>query len=284
MPHLPKTNIPTLLVEQTIEYLVYKHVVENQAPFFLRPFLAIDVAKLKFWEAKYWRKADKVVAVSKADKEQMLELTSDLDVGIVPNGVSLDFFKVKAKWEEQNPKILFVANFKWMQNVEAAEVLINEVFPRIKKGFLSAKLWIVGQHIPEEIKNKKSKEIIIDDLAESDEKSVKDAYWQASVFVSPLRGPGGTRLKHFAAMAAKLPLVTTAVGAEGLSAKNQEHILIRNKPEDIAKATIALLKSPKEAQRIADNARALVEEKFSWDKIGEYLEKIYEETAQIKKA
>jgi len=50
MPHLPVTKSPVLLVEQTIEYLVYKHYVSQQAPLFLRPFLMLDVAKLKFWE------------------------------------------------------------------------------------------------------------------------------------------------------------------------------------------------------------------------------------------
>jgi hypothetical protein len=29
MPHIPKTKIPILLVEQTIEYLVYKHYVDG---------------------------------------------------------------------------------------------------------------------------------------------------------------------------------------------------------------------------------------------------------------
>ena len=61
MTNIPKTQIPTLLVEQTIEYLVYKHYVEGIENIFLRRLLSFDVGKLKFWETAFWKKADGVV-------------------------------------------------------------------------------------------------------------------------------------------------------------------------------------------------------------------------------
>ncbi len=275
MPHIPKTDIPILLVEQTIEYLVYKHYVESIKNPFLRFLLSIDVAKLKHWEKAFWKKADGVVAVSKADKKEMLKLAQGLDVDIVPNGVNLEFFKVKKNWKDENPKILFVANFKWLQNVEAAQLLLDQVYPKIHKKFPSARVSIVGQHIPDAIVKRKSERILIDNLREDDQEGIRKAYFEASVFVSPLRGPGGTRLKHFAAMASKLPLVTTAVGAEGLEAKNGVHLLISDTPEGLASAAINLLKSPREAEKLARSARELVEEKFSWYKMSRFLDKIY---------
>lgn len=284
MPHLPETNVPVLLVDQTIEYLVYKHYVSEQAPFFLRPLLLIDVAKLKLWEKKFWQKADKVVAVSEADKKEMLKLAPKLDVGIVPNGVNLDFFKVRKTWSSKNPRVLFVANFKWLQNVEAAHLLITEVFPPIKKEVPGAKLWIVGQHIPQELIDKANSSVIVDNLDEKDEEGIRNAYYEASVFVSPLRGPGGTRLKHFAAMAAKLPLVTTTVGAEGLGAVKGEDLMVEDKPADIARVTVELLKDAKKAKKIAENARNLVETKFSWEEMSAHLDQIYEETKNGKKS
>ncbi|KKR54631.1 MAG: Polysaccharide biosynthesis protein [Candidatus Woesebacteria bacterium GW2011_GWF1_40_24] len=142
------------------------------------------------------------------------------------------------------------------------------------------KIWIVGQHIPEEILSYKKDNIIIDNLSEDDQKGIRDAYYESSVFVSPLRGPGGTRLKHLAAMAAKLPLVTTSVGAEGLGALDGKEVIIRNSSAEIAEATLQLLEDEKLAEKIAKNARLLVEEKFSWYKMGEYLDKIYVKSAK----
>jgi len=54
MPNIPATEIPTLLVEQTIEYLGYQTYTEQTAMPFLRPMLYIDVIKLKFWEKLFW--------------------------------------------------------------------------------------------------------------------------------------------------------------------------------------------------------------------------------------
>ena len=56
MPHLPKTDIPIFLLEQTIEYQVYQHFV-NSLPFFVKPFFSLDILKLKIWEKDYWKKA-----------------------------------------------------------------------------------------------------------------------------------------------------------------------------------------------------------------------------------
>lgn len=279
MPHLPKTDIPILLVEQTIEYLVYKHYVDSLKNPLARLILGIDVAKLKYWEKVFWRKAQSAVAVSEADKKEMLDLAPGLKVDIVPNGVNLDFFKAKETWKTDEPKVLFVANFKWLQNVEAAEILIKHVFPYIVKEISNAKLWIVGQHIPKEITDLATDNVIVDNLEESDEEGIRRAYNSASVFVSPLHGPGGTRLKHFGAMAAKLPLVTTPVGAEGLGAKEGENIIIRKSSKELAEATIKLFKDPKMAERLANNARAHVEAHFSWGKMAEYLDKVYERCA-----
>jgi glycosyltransferase involved in cell wall biosynthesis len=282
MPHIPETKIPILLVEQTIEYLVYKHYVEGLKNPLLRPLFSIDVGKLRFWETNFWKKANGVVAVSDVDKTEMRKLVPNLDVGLVPNGVNLDFFKVKASWNNKNPKMLFVANFKWLQNVEAAEILLDEVFPLVSKENPSVKVWIVGQHIPEEIKNRKSDNVLVDDLREDDQEGIRKAYYEASVFVSPLKGPGGTRLKHLGAMAAKLPLITTTVGAEGLGAKDNKEVMVEDDPESIAKAVLKILNQPKLASLIANNARDLVERKYSWYKMAEYLDKIYEETKNDK--
>src|SRR3989338_1572026 len=230
MPHIPKTNLPVVLVDQTIEYKVYQHYVQNTAPLFLRPLLSIDVTKIKYWERYYWRQADKVIAVSQEDKNEMLKVEPGLDVDIVPNGVNLDFFKKTANWSKKPPVILLSNNFKWLQNVEAAQILLSDIFPRVKQQVPTAKLLVVGQHIPDSILKYACKDIEIRSLQEENIKGTADAYAQATVFASPVKGPGGTRLKNLAAMASQLPIVTTSVGIAGLGVTPQKDVLIGDDP------------------------------------------------------
>lgn len=285
MPSIPKTNIPTILVDQTIEYLVYQHYVDETAPKFLKPLLQIDVEKLKRSERFYWRKADRVVAVSEADKIEMNKLEPDLPVDIVPNGVNLDLFKKKTSWDSKEPTVLFVSNFKWLQNVEAAHVLIEEVYPLVKKSLPKAKLLITGQFITDDIKeSSKDKEgITVTELPVDDVDSLVRAYHDSSVFASTIKGPGGTRLKNLAAMASQLPIVSTKVGVEGLMVKDKVHILIGNTPQKIAELIVSVIKSPKLAEKLATTTRKHVEENFDWRKIAVNLDAIYQKLGKNEK-
>lgn len=275
MPHIPKTNLPVVLVDQTIEYKVYDHYVRRTAPFFIRSLLSIDVAKLKYWERYYWREATKVIAVSEKDKEEMLAVEPSLDVDIVPNGVNLDLFKRKTSWRSKTPIVMFMGNFNWLQNTEAAMLLIDKIFPIIKEEIHSAKLHIVGQHQPESLLKKASKDIILSNLAEDDIDSIVLANYGASISASPLRGPGGTRLKILAAMASKLPIVSSSVGVTGLGVKSGQEVIIEDNPKAMAKVIISLLKNPDHAQKLAENAYNFVIGNYDYAVIAEKLSQIY---------
>ena len=275
MPSIPKTGLPIILVDQTIEYLVYQHYVNETAPWFLKPLLQIDVEKMKYSERFYWRRATQVVAVSEADKKEMLKLEPGMRVEIVPNGVNLDLFKKKTNWDTKEKVVLQISNFKWLQNVEAAHVLIKKVFPLVQKKVKGAKLWIVGQHVPKDILDIKDKDIIIKSVPEDDSRSLVDAWHDATVFASTIKGPGGTRLKNLAAMASQLPIVSTKVGVEGLMVEDKIHVLIGNTPQKMAGLMVKVIKSPSLAKKLAVATRKHVEEKFDWKIIASSLDNLY---------
>ncbi|MDD2823019.1 MAG: glycosyltransferase family 4 protein [Candidatus Daviesbacteria bacterium] len=273
-PHIPKTNIPMVLVDQTIEFQVYQHYVHTFKWIFLKPILLIDVLKIKFWETYFWKKAKKVVAVSESDAKKMRQLAPGLNVSVVPNGVGEDLMDDIPLHFSQT--VLFMGNYAWLQNIEAARILAKEVFPLIKKELPEVKLIIAGQYT-EKIEELKSEDIKLVNLGLDDIDGVKKAYQENGILVAPLYGPGGTRLKILAAMAAKLPVVTTNVGIEGIEAVNGEHVLFGQTPELLAKLAIKLLTDKKLYSDIATNARKLVEERYSYFSVAEQLDKIYRE-------
>ena len=168
MPHIPKTKIPIILVEPTIEYSVYQHYVDNEVNALLRPIYMFDVIKLKFWEKFYWKRAERLFAVSEDDKMVMQGEIPDIDVGVISNGVDLDFFESKKVVKKSPPRILYHGNFKWMQNVEAVNLLVHEIWPKVKSEIKEVKLWISGRNIPPEIVeySKKDKDIEVTESIE----------------------------------------------------------------------------------------------------------------------
>lgn len=284
MPHIPKTDIPIILVDQTIEFQVYQHFVEKSRNLLLKPLLYIDVFKIKFWELKFWRKAKKVVAVSEADKIKMQKLVPGLNVDVVPNGAGEDLMGVfKIRQPEKEPTILFQANFDWLQNIEAGSNLAKYVFPKVKNLLPKAKCWIVGQKAAEKIKISPTEGLKIINLENSDIDGVTNVYKKATIFVAPLEGPGGTRLKILAAMAAGVPVVTTRVGIEGIDAQDGEEVLIADTYEEIAKKAIGLLENMDLYQKMVLSARRLIEEKYSYQSIAKTLDRIYREVASERR-
>ncbi len=277
-PHIPKTEIPIVLVDQTIEYEVYRHFVDNFKYFFLKPLLYIDVMKLKYWEIFYWKKAARVVAVSDKDQKIMQDVVGNKTVRLVPNGVGEDLMERVPLHYSQ--KLLFVGNYAWLQNIEAARVLANEVFPLIKSKIKNATLLVAGQNT-EKIADLKNSDIEVLDLAVDDVEGIKRSFRTSGVLVAPLYGPGGTRLKILGAMAAHLPVVTTLVGIAGIG-KDGESYLEGKNPEELAAQTIRLLNDKKLYEKIADNARMLVEDTYSYEAIAKILHSVYEEVIEDK--
>jgi len=277
MPHIPDTKVPILLVEQTIEYLVYKHYVEDQAPFLVKIPFSIDVMKLKFWETHFWKQANRVVAMSESDKKEMLSLAPGLNIDIVPNGIDIEHFSAKPR-NETTKKVLYVGNFKWIQNVEAANILLNEVWPKIKKEINDVKLWIVGMNITDKLKEYASDDIEISEALPD----IREAYSKASVLVAPIKGPGGTRLKILEAMASALPVVTTSVGAEGLGVINGKEALISDELNEVSKNAIKILKDRELSKSLGLYGKKFVESKYTWDKSAQVLDNIYSKVINEK--
>lgn len=275
MPFIPKSKIPVVLVEQTIMSRVFEHEIKSYH-WFLKPLLWIDVAKINFWEKYYWKNVRRLVAVSDEDAVIINKAVPEKKVDVNPNGVGEDL-SGQSKEIHYNHNILYMGNYKWMQNWEAAEMLATKVFPLIKKKIKDAKLLIAGQFPTPRLKSLATDDLQIIEISDNDSGKVLDSYRKAGILIAPIYGPGGTRLKTLAAMASMVPVVTTPIGSEGYGARDGESILVGKTPELLAQQAIRVLTDKKLYIQIANNARELVDSKFTWASITKKLEKIYEE-------
>lgn len=279
MPNIPRTKIPTLLVEQTIEYLGYQTFTDQSAPGLVKPLLWIDVLKLKFWEKFFWKKADMLVAMSGEDKLWIERLVSQAKVSVVANGIDVNFFKKTPIKRPKHPTVLFVGNYKWLPNVDAASYLVEEIWPLIHRQLPSARLNIVGRDATERVKKfeKAAGVRVIGEVGD-----IREALGSAHVTVTPIRNGRGTRYKILEAMAAKLPVVSTSLGIEGIRAQDGVHALVRDSAAGLAEATVKILSDRKLAQKLSENAFELVMKNFNWEKISKDLDQVYRELGGAK--
>ncbi len=275
MPNIPQTNIPIILVEQTIEYLGYQDYLKR-TPSLLKPFLAFDVAKIKFWERYYWQKADKLITMSEEDKtfiQQSLPKKS-LNLDVVANGVDLDFFSQVKKHLPSNPTVLFVGTFKWLPNVEAVELIIKQIWPLIIRKLPQAKLKIVGFSPTPKIKAY-AQDPSIDVLGGIPD--IRQAFATSHVLLAPIKSGKGTRFKVLEALITGTPVVATNLAVEGLAVEPGKHVLTSDNPQELARLTLEVLQDKQLQQRLSRSGRQVVRNHYSWDIIAKHLDNIYQE-------
>lgn len=275
MPNIPEINIPILLVEQTIEYLGYQSYAQNSKFWPIKPFLYYDISKINKWEKYYWQKADRLITMSQEDKNFIQkEISQELNIDIVANGVDIHFFNQTQKKLPPDPTVLFVGTFKWLPNVDAVTFLVEEIWPKIISKIPNAKLHIVGFSPNKKILNYGKQDSI---TVSGEVEDIRVAYGKAHVLLAPVRSGKGTRYKVLEAMATGTPIVATPLTVEGLDLVADQHVLIASSIDDLASQTVKLLKDKSLQKKLAENGKKLIEEKYSWQAISQNLDKIYKE-------
>ena len=275
MPNIPATKIPTLLVEQTIEYLGYQNYAQKSKLWPVKPLLYLDIAKIKYWEKYYWEKANRLVTMSDEDRQFIQsEIGNSQQIDVVANGVDMDYFKLTKIKRPSNPTVLFVGTFKWLPNADAVEFLVEKIWPLIIKQISNAKLHIVGFSPSKKILSYAKNDSITVSGNISD---IRDAYGQAHVLLAPVRSGKGTRYKVLEAMATGLPIVGTKLSVEGLPVKSGSDVLISDTDQGLAEKTIQLLKDRQLQEKLAQNGKKLVAQQFEWSIISKELDRIYKE-------
>ena len=284
-------KIPIVLVEHNIEYQVYEKFMQR-APALLIPLLRIDTQKIKREEEYYWQQSNALVAVSREDQAVMKK--AGHDSFLVPNGVNTNQFIFRSfeerfyfskRTQENVKKILFLGDFRWIQNKDSVTFIIKEIFPLVKKELritnheLDVKLWIVGRKIPESIRNLTNDQDVLFD-EKSSGLSTEKIFQEAAVLLAPIRIGGGTSYKILEAMSSGTPVVTMQMSADALSAVDGKEILVGKTAEELAEKSLEVLQNESLYTLISKNGRALVEKQYTWKKIGKRLEAVYLEVVK----
>jgi glycosyltransferase involved in cell wall biosynthesis len=174
----------------------------------------------------------------------------------------------------QPNRVLFLGALDWRPNLDAIQILLDDVFPAVRAQAPTARLSIVGRSPPEWLRHRVASLAFADLYA--DVADVRPYLGDCGVMAVPLRIGGGSRLKILEALASGLPVVSTRIGAEGLHLENGRHLTVVERTEDMAHALVDCIRVPEEARRMAEQGRRLVRDRYDWDVLADKLEKVWE--------
>jgi glycosyltransferase involved in cell wall biosynthesis len=169
-------------------------------------------------------------------------------------------------------RLLFLGSLDYMPNDDAILYFCQAILPRLRMKVPRFTLRVVGGGATPQVGNMgRLREVDLAGMVPD----VTPEYEKASVVVVPLRAGSGTRIKILEAFSFRKPVVSTTIGAEGLGAIHEQHLLIADTPEQFASACARLLTDAPLRNRLVENAYAFFRTEYSLDRVRNVLRSIY---------
>ena len=278
----PAPNIPSLkqalLFQHNVETTIWERHLEMAPSPLHRAFFRMQRNRMADYEGRVCRESAHVVAVSAKDADRFRTMFGVSRISEVPTGVDVTPFAPPAPGEAGRiADLVFVGSMDWLPNIDGCTYFVNEILPIIRKSKPECTLAIVGR----------SPGAGILEMAQRDAKiqvsgtvpDIRPYFWGSSVSIVPLRIGGGTRLKIYEAMAAKIPVFSTTLCAEGLPVLSGKNLFLADTPEEFARRSIELLDSASLRKDMAAAAWSMVSSEYSWEHAARVFEQILENKA-----
>jgi glycosyltransferase involved in cell wall biosynthesis len=187
-------------------------------------------------------------------------LPNGVDVGRFAEVSEADLRAVRSRYGLSGDVVLSMGLYAYRPNGQAIDALVEKIFPEVLRRRPRAKLAILGGAIPHE-----RPWLLTPGSIPYEE--LPGFVSACAAGVAPIISGSGTRLKLLEYLAAGLPAVSTAKGAEGLPLRDGRHLLIAEGAACFADAISSLLVDPGYAASLARRGQSLVREKYAWSRI-----------------
>ncbi len=264
--------VPSVVFTHNVEAEIFeRHARVATGP--MRLVWPGQARKMQRFEGETLRRFSRVIAVSRRDAAALKERFNLPEVDAIDTGVDLGFFTPQAAPPPPGPEgglVVFTGVMDSPANVEGVRYLFDKVWPIVLQARPAARALVVGRNPSAALQAAAPPSFSFTGTVDD----IRPHVARSHLAVIPLNVGSGTRIKAFEAMAMGRPVVSTSIGIEGLDVEHGEHLLIADAASDFAAAVLALLADAGLRDRLARNARALVETRFSWARVARQFEAI----------
>ena len=255
-------NIPSVIVFHDISTKVHERGIINGDSTHKKSF---EIAKRL--EPEIGDKFDTVITLTEEDKLYLANLGCETKIQVIPPQINVPNIDKIAKTPNS---ICFVGSYNREPNIQAVEILINEVFPKIS---CSVSLNIVGKglgrKIIQTIHNLEGVNYLgfVDDI---------DSFIASQMLmVAPIHMGAGLKMKITHSLACGTPVLTTPIGAEGINIGSENGLWIEESIEALSEKCLELMKNGQELEKAGLRGKEAVNRLFSPQRVKEKLKVLY---------
>jgi glycosyltransferase involved in cell wall biosynthesis len=264
-------EVPKLVMAHNVESVIWRRYHETTMGRLRRWYIGRQWAKFQRFERRTFE-TTRTVAVSDADAALIAAEFGGKQVDVVDNGVDTTFFR-PVHAQRDFKQILYLGSLDWRPNLDAVTLLLDRIFPAVRVAEPEAHLCLVGRNPPAWLEQRVAglRGVVL----HANVPDVRPYLHRSGVLAVPLRIGGGSRLKILEALACGLPVVSTAVGSEGLCLEAGRDLTVVQTPEQMAAALVHGIRDPAAALAQAERGRQVVFERYDWDALADRLEMIW---------
>lgn len=262
-----------VLNHHNIESAMMTRRASNESNILKKAYMYLEGYKIRSYEMQNCQRFDLNITCSQIDSQELLKQSPQLRVEEIPNGVDLDYFYPLNRTKIKN-SLIFAGGMNWYPNRDAMVYFADQVWPLLRREIPDVKMTVVGQEPPPKLKK-----LALDDESFTVTGFVDDVrpyIDQAMVYVCPIRDGGGTKLKILDALAMGKAIVAHPVSCEGIDVVDGDSVLFAETLSEYVRGIKRLFDDGALAQRLGNNGRMLITEKYSFINIGRKLARLYE--------
>ncbi len=276
---IQKDPIKWVYRSHNLEYQIWERLAISEQKPLKRWYLALQSKRLMHYEIDAWCRMDAIVPIVETDSIVIRDSVSNnpkqirlVDSGAENIGHELSYHPadVQPQIHVYQPgiaierpfafvhrplSIFHIGSMEWQANEQGVMWFLKKVWPLVLSAQPNAKFHLAGKGL-----SKQDPRFFQSGIVNHGEVSnAEDFMHQHGVMIVPIQAGSGIRIKTLEAMALGVPIVSTSIGAQGLTVMDDVEIKIADEPKEFAIAICALLSSPVKSQEMTSHARKYVE-------------------------
>jgi glycosyltransferase involved in cell wall biosynthesis len=275
----PFSSIPIVLTHNNIESHMMRRRFEKETNGLYKIYFHRESSKIGRYEREVCGKCAVNLVVSDLDGTRLKENVGNVGIAVIPNGVDIEYFQPRNPIGRCREGLIFAGALDWYPNREAVRFFLKEIWPKLREEKPDRPITFIGRDPPRELlEAAKNSAIHVPGFVDD----VRPYLDDAKIYICPIRDGGGTRLKILDALAMRKPLVATGMAVEGLDLHEEVHYLRAETAAEFLAQINRLESDSNLCQTIASVGQGFVQERYSWDVIGEKLADVYQETVRLR--
>lgn len=266
------SNAKIVLRTHNIEFQIWERLAKQRMTIFKKVIFSHLARKLKRVELATFENIDGYMAISQQDYNYFHKKFPQVSGIVLPFGLDIDDYDNEDEYmPSENPKLFHIGSLAWKPNLEGIEWFLDDVWEEIHENFPTLTFTLAGRAIPDKIAKKRIPNVkIVGEVEDANEFMSEN-----DIMIVPILSGSGIRVKIIEGMALGKAIITTTIGAEGLTVENEKHLFIADSPKEFIYAIARCIKTPDICTFIGENAKNFVTLYHNNDVISEKMGKFF---------